>query len=397
MKKMIKRKLELKLEEIKEVLLFETNDININSGLMNGKAGEILFLLNYSSFKNDKTVLNRSLGLLEKLIYHLNFDNYTFCNGYAGVGWLVEHVVKNNYAEIDINELLFDVDKFIYDKMVLDINRGNYDYLHGAIGGGLYFLNRTESKIRKKALSILTKEIIKIGNEGENYITWDFFNVLNQKVEKGNYNLGLSHGIPSILYFLSKVNQDYKTPNNVIQVLNKGIDFLLSSQKDCEFFGSLFTCSFDENFPSRLAWCYGDLGISILLIQLGKELNRPELKKRAEIILDFNCSRLDSSRNGMFDAGFCHGTSGVAYIYKQAYNIFGKEEYLKISDFWYNETLKFATFEGGLAGYKSFNPKKNEFINNRSFLEGIAGIGLSIIGCLSEKSNNSWDNALLIS
>ncbi len=400
----MKKKLIKKLEEIKDELLVKSYTNESNIGLMNGLSGEILFFLNYSKYKKDNVILNHSYALIEKLMSNLSVTNYTFASGYSGVGWLLEYLHKNNYADINSNDLLEEVDKYIFNKLNQDIKRGNYDYLHGAIGGGLYFLNRSNCKIREDALSILASNLKKISIETENHIKWNFFNILEQKVEVGNYNFGVSHGIPSILYFLSKISKETNLSIDTESILNKGIDFLFSYLKDGEIFGSFFMNSNKSLHTSRLGWCYGDLGVCVSLIQISEEVKRPDVLKKIEVILDFNCGRLDINSNNIFDAGFCHGASGVAYLFKKAYDYFGKEKYLTTSNYWYDKTLEFASFENGLAGYKSYKPSlnisdngKKVYINDRGLLEGVSGIGLSILGYLSGKNNLLWDNAFLIS
>jgi len=42
---------------------------------------------------------------------------------------------------LDKEDIIFldDLDPFLYKKMIIDIKRGNYDFLHGALGVATYF------------------------------------------------------------------------------------------------------------------------------------------------------------------------------------------------------------------------------------------------------------------
>src|SRR5690606_1218930 len=112
--------------------------------------------------------------------------------------------------------------------------------------------------------------------------------------EKG-YNLGLSHGIPSIISFLSLLNgyEDFKAKAD--QTLRRAITYILSLRNDDINAFSLFPSWIIPNeetiYDSRLAWCYGDLGIGIALWNASKSLNDSKLKITAQDILVHSAKR----------------------------------------------------------------------------------------------------------
>ena len=58
-----------------------------------------------------------------------------------------------------------------------------------------------------------------------------------------------------------------------------------------------------------------------------------------------------------------------------------------------------ATFEDGLAGYKTYmstDPQHGEWHSVPGLLEGVSGIGLSLIAAVAE-FEPVWDEALLLS
>ena len=58
--------------------------------------------------------------------------------------------------------------------------------------------------------------------------------------------------------------------------------------------------------------------------------------------------------------------------------------------------LEMAQFRDGLAGYKTWQGEQNGWENRYSLLEGIIGIGLSILSHLNPNLMN-WDECLLLS
>ena len=107
--------------------------------------------------------------------------------------------------------------------------------------------------------------------------------------------------------------------------------------------------------------------------------------------------RRDLKENFVLDAGLCHGTAGIAHIFNRMFINTGVTDFKEASDYWFEETLKMATFEDGLAGYKVWRTKEmGGWTNEYGFLEGIAGIGLAMISTISN-INPDWDECLLLS
>jgi lantibiotic modifying enzyme len=188
-----------------------------------------------------------------------------------------------------------------------------------------------------------------------------------------------------------------------ISVLVKGaINYLLQNKQDPIFYKYFFPGGItkDGNQKSglgRLSWCYNDLGISIVLLQAGNAFNNEIWKGEAIQSLLHTSKITDWKEAGVMDAGLCHGTSGIAHLYNRAYTYTGIEIFKSSSIYWFEQSLKIATFENGLAGYKTYRTEKyGGMENNYSFLEGIAGIGLALISSVSQV-DPTWDNALLIS
>ncbi len=74
----------------------------------------------------------------------------------------------------------------------------------------------------------------------------------------------------------------------------------------------------------------------------------------------------------------------------------GEPVFKEATEFWIQDGLNKATHKDGLAGYKQWNAKDKEWVSNIPLLEGIAGIGLTIIDYLAD-FDSSWDECLMIS
>jgi len=153
----------------------------------------------------------------------------------------------------------------------------------------------------------------------------------------------------------------------------------------------------DASSTQRLAWCYGDLGIGFTLWRAGKVLKDETIAQKGVATIEYSCKRRDLSEAKVVDNGLCHGTFGMVQIYKHMYKETKKTIFKESADYWMKKGLEMAIHEDGYAGYMQWQGGKNEgWRNETNLLEGIAGIGLSIISYLAP-FETKWDECLLIS
>jgi len=213
------------------------------------------------------------------------------------------------------------------------------------------------------------------------------------------YNLAVCHGISSIIIFLSRVVLSGMDDGKIREMLSGAVNYVLSQQKDVTQFGSYFPSFILINSPdpvskSRLGWCYGDLGTGLALWQSGKAIDKPEWKERGLEVLLYTTRRRTFEESYVSDAGICHGSAGIAMIYRRIFFETHREEFKDAFSYWINQTLNFSRFDDGLAGYKK--SVKNGWENDYSLLTGISGIGLVLLSNLVDDQQN-WDEMFLLS
>ena len=144
---------------------------------------------------------------------------------------------------------------------------------------------------------------------------------------------------------------------------------------------------------SRLAWCYGDLGIGLALWQAGKAVKNHVWKEKGLDILLQSTKRRALHETSVIDAGICHGSAGLVMIFRRLFFETQRDEFKDVILYWIDQTLNLSRFNDGLAGYKSF--VKNEWICDYSLLTGISGIGLTLLSYLFE-DKQEWDELFLL-
>ena len=389
--------METKIHAIAKCLV-TTHETDLN--LMEGKSGEILFWAYYSKYTQDDSYLEKVASLLSDIFDEIatGFKYPTFASGLAGIGWTVEHLAQNDFLKIDTNNIIGNLDKFLYPYMMDYIKEGNYDYLHGALGIGLYYLNRSSNTKNIEYLIQLVDELEKQSTSIINSIAWETKLKLDSDLR--GYNLSLSHGIASIITFLSRLHEKGIHSAKVSQLAIGAINYLLQNKRNENntfFQYPAWVCESEPNKGGRLAWCYNDLGISTALWQTGLLFKNETWKQEAIDTLLNTTKFTDLKLAGVQDAGLCHGATGIAHIYNRMYDYTNIEAFKESAIYWFEQSLKLANFDDGLAGYKTYYPPEfGGCWNDYGFLTGISGIGLAFISAVSE-IEPKWDNALLLS
>ena len=395
-----------KLKNIYELLIIKYKDEE-NVGVLGGLGGIAMFIFYYSKIMdNDEDIKNEGLKVLERAISMINngYQNPPFSVGIAGFVWTLDHLEKEGFVEIGCDELLPEFDNYLFDMMMLDMKNGNYDFLTGGIGYAYYFLSRYENtkiKMRKKKYEDFIMQFIKLLNDisivdGANLKLVMEMSFNKQKV----YNLGLSHGMASIVGILTKLCQHDIFKQKATFLLTGAINYILSV-KNSDFastylFPKFVNADGDFNYHGRLAWCYSDLGIALRLWHAGEMLEEDKLKDTANSVLNHIAGHRSPKEHGVVDAGFCHGSFGNAHIFR---SIGKKTNIAPIQDageFWMYDGLSKGKHLDGYAGYKQWNSIENNWYVTTGLLEGVSGIGLVIIDYLGY-FDSSWDECLMIS
>ena len=373
-----------------------------NIGLHAGMSGIALFIAYYDRIIHQKKgISQRVMEILEHNIECIDsgYRKYTICNGISGFGWLCEHLKKLKMLDREDIEFLDDFDPLLHKQMINDIKEGNYDYLHGALGVGTYFLSRFDKKKVAGYINDLLAELENSSIHCKNgAVKW--VSVINHETDEKGYNISLSHGISSIAAFLIRLHQLSFETERVDKLLIRTIIYILDqityTERSISYFPSCSKESSPGNNYSRLGWCYGDLGIACVLWRAAIILKNEDWKNLAIQILLHNCNRRDLHENNINDAGLCHGSAGISHIFWTLYLKTGIEEFKKTTEYWLGVTMQMAKCNDGSTGFKAWRHEElGGPVKLESLLEGVAGIGLVL---LSQKSNKTaWDECLMLS
>lgn len=358
-------------------------------GVLDGLSGTALFLALYYRYSGKQEVLDALNDKLDILFEQLpSIPNPTLCMGSAGVCWLLRKLHGDGLIEADdVDDALSGVDTYI-DKMFDLYFCNDLDFLHGGLGIAAYYLFCRSKSSLSRADLFFEKLLLKKRDLEDGSCMW-VTRVNDGKRDLDVINLGLSHGMAATVVFLSKY-YDLTHNAKAKEVLYQVIRFYKANQNPPEY-KSMFRPWIEPEKPdvfidSRLAWCYGDLGIAAAINYAGRVFEDKDLRDYSLAIVDKTTERFAESR--ITEETFCHGSSGVSYLYRHFYQVTGKEEYRLAAQYWLERTMP------GIEDLNSKLPKNHESVSPSSVLGGLAGVGLSLLSFASGK--DEWGELLLV-
>ena len=390
--KTIRKGIETKLKDLNEVI---SKTEAPGSGFYGGEAGLLLFLNYFNKYSesslNDPFIETK----IEKIFNSLDsLGSGALSTGYTGINWVIEHLISNGFIDLE-DELFHATEDVIKAAFINMINDRNYDFMHGSFGSLFYFSEMSHKLNFHDELKLFRERIYK-----DFHIDDSNFGIethLNIDGTRG-YSLGLSHGVPAYIMVLIRLLESNSLDADVVKdLVAKNYKFMMQFEyKNPE--KSFFPHSIVNNAgsPSRLSWCYGDLGCALAIYKYGQLINDKTMMNKAIEIILFNSKKRDPAKLGISDADFCHGTVGIAHFFSRFYNYTQVEEFRQAAEYWYGETLNYAKYSDGLCGYKHLHQMPDQFVSLPGMLEGVSGIGLCLISAI-ENIEPKWDKAFLLS
>ena len=284
------------------------------------------------------------------------------------------------------------LDRNIEGALSYFLAKGNIDFLHGAIGLGFYYEMRAHDGYCAKSLERLvdylyTHAIVgKIEDNDDFLVKFTF----DSKDPQKRFNIALAHGISSAAILLGRVLQldISQSTSDKCRFLLRGIgNYLMSQQIDVDKYGCFFPTFpiSEENaciFRSRLAWCYGDIGIAMALKSIGRAIEYDECSILSDEVSSYTAShRRNLTTNMVKDACICHGASGIAQYFKSLIADDGNDvNYRNAYGYWREISLGLGQEIDGMLQFPVFDPTTKNWRPENGILDGNAGVGLMLLG-----------------
>lgn len=330
--------------------------------------------------------------------------------GFAGVAWSLAHL-RGWLLDAD-DDMTESIDVALRDYLSRQPWRGDYDLISGLVGFGIYAMEHLRNPLAFECLGYVVDRLDELAQHTAEGITWFTPPELlpdwqRDECPRGYYNLGLAHGVPGVIAFLGRICplENKNTPsisalrNKARGLLDGAVAWLLAQKlvKQKSVFPSWIALGVRPT-ASRVAWCYGDLGIATSLLIVARCVHESSWEKEA-LTLARNVATRSREQTGVKDCGLCHGTAGVAHLFNRLFHETGERLLKDAAVYWFKRTLRMRRLGEGVAGFPMLerNPDGAERrVAKRGLLEGEAGVALALLAAVTDVEP-AWDRMMLVS
>jgi hypothetical protein len=381
---------------LNKILKSQSEKTNEFNSIHSGNLGRIMLLSTANVFFNDNRY-NTEIGvLLNKVLTEYNTQDNTYISGKLGIDFAIAYLVKLKIIDFKDFDVHFKNRLSSYKNALIEIESNNYDFFTGYLG--LFPFLMEAKKYYKEETDLLFEAIFsKLSlsaiqlNEG---LVWNdakaakVYNIDNNTKIETRVNLGMAHGMPSIIAAAAIA----KAKNHKVLFDKAVISMKSFSRNDCISVFPSFDLNKDNKASSRLGYCYGDLAVAYSLLTYSKTFKNSNLEEYAKGVILKTFER-DKTNSALNEGCLCHGYSSAIYYYfiiNQTVEIDGLSK-----AFLYWIDILIAEYSN-----KRFFYRKEEdkviYGECDGLFDGEIGIALVIMSLLSEKKL-SWDRCLLLS
>lgn len=197
----------------------------------------VALLFHYLKKSNSDQIFGTDIEIfLEKAIselYTFEKNDHSLYFGPIGIMWAQNHI--GYYSQYEATKYRGYQDLFFLD-MIGEVDfKHNFDVMTGMIGLGIYGLQRYREAHLNELLPALVKLIEKISVSTSHGHTWESLTPSKGKIKSAkewHYNLGLAHGSPCVISFLSAVYAKGIEKKLTGRLLNEAVRWLLWVDKE---------------------------------------------------------------------------------------------------------------------------------------------------------------------
>ncbi|MEH0007125.1 MAG: lanthionine synthetase LanC family protein [Flavobacteriales bacterium] len=394
------------IEKIDAILFDNAMKMKVIS--IQGDLSAIIFEATRCNYAKDSKYKERAKVLIDKSLAAFPESDFGpgFIDGFEGIFWTIHYAAT--CGVLDSDKTLIDIEPYLFASLKRDIEQNHFDLLYGSMGKMLYYLE-SDSHAEKRASLVdgFIAALYENRTETEQGIFW-----FDTEEGAGLVNLGIAHGVTAVLIFLLRLKEKGHAHTYLDKLINGILKSLISFRNKavCSSAYPAFYATLKDDkrrMDSRLAWCTGDLGVTHALLYAGEILKRRDVMERAHEILGklvargISDSGLDHFEEyGFFDTGFCHGISGILFMWMQIKARIKKSPVVeKRVLYWKTELIRNLKIQLKIDGkiylpwYKQ-NADNSYTLDNESMLNGLCGVGLVLLSLHYERSD--WSDMLLL-
>ncbi|HSS48091.1 MAG TPA: lanthionine synthetase LanC family protein, partial [Thermoanaerobaculia bacterium] len=206
--------------------------------------------------------------------------------GLPGIAWVAEHLRGRLFdQEAEAGDA---VDEVVLGWLSRSPWEGDYDLLGGLAGLGVYAVERLPLPAAARSLEMVIEHLAASAKRTAAGAAWftppeRLPPARRRGRPHGCFDLGAAHGAAGVIALLGAACHAGVAAGRTLPLLDEAVRRLLSHQTPDREEGRFphFIARGAEARGSRLAWCYGDLGIAATLAVAGEGTRRPDWQSAA--------------------------------------------------------------------------------------------------------------------
>lgn len=376
-------------------------------GMASGQAGRAVFCHYLGRARKDPALAAQAEEWLNTAAEELQEGVHgpSLYSGFTGLAWAFQHIQGPQP-----DDSLSDIDQSLLEFLERSPWTGDYDLILGLVGFGVYALERLPAESARAVLERVLDRLDELKVQMPEGLAWhtppQLLPLWQREINpEGYYNLGLAHGVPAVIALLGLMHQAGIQPGRTLSLLDGAVRWLLAQRRH-DGFGSCFGTVVSaggkaehDAVPSRIAWCYGDLGLAMALLLAARSVGRKDWEAQA-LDIARRVARRPVDSAGDRDGGICHGAAGNAHLFNRLHQATGELLFKEAALRWFDRLFSHRVEGRGITGFAAYHPpmagedREDPWMAETGFLEGVVGIALCLQAGIGGPVPD-WDRLLL--
>jgi hypothetical protein len=320
--------------------------------------------------------------------------------GFTGIAWAAELVGRLlDPGGEDRGEAIDDALARVLARAELE--REPFDIIYGLTGLGVYALERWPRAAAVDSATRIVNHLDERARRDRTGAYWWTAPALllgrrRQEHPEGGVDLGVAHGVAGVIPFLARASALGAGPRSARALADDAVRWLLARAVPGDAGPTIpyFIADGAPALPARSAWCYGDPGVAAALLVAAQDARDPFWVEEATA-LAVRAAERPAHLSGVVDAGFCHGSAGLAHLFNRMFQLTGESKLADAAQFWLERTLDLCA-PGQPEPLPWVSDAGQPAWNGLGLLEGAAGVALVLLAA-STAVEPVWDRMFLAS
>lgn len=302
----------------------------------------------------------------------------TLMTGSAGYLWLAEQLHRSGAESVEgLDDVVEEHDRALLQALHCVGGLRDYELLYGTTGAMQYAVCASPNGLRCELFTAATAALAELSQpfgQGLLIPTPSQSKMKKFAPEQVECDLGLAHGVPGTVATLAAGVARGLGDAVAVELLDSLSQGLLDAANPTG--ESVYPCNTVLKTESRMAWCYGDLGVANALYLAGHALGDAELRGTG-VELALHAARRSRESYADCDFAVCHGVAGQALMFSIFHRRTGLPEIRSTKDALLAELLVAIESDRRLTDARTLAagiPPEREDITLLNGTAGIAGV-----------------------